>query len=240
MDAYERSLKQQADRIRRELSREGKPSVTTPKLEASDEFIPSDVPSPIYGYARPKPKINLPVEHSPETRESVFEESIQQMEETLVQEETAVQEETTFSTNHDAPSQVQALDSISQETGNDLSSETKTETKQSIGEVSILESGFASVFLQSTDLTTPKEEAIAPNVETAVEEVTIEEVAEEIEAEAEARQQALEGTSQEPEIIPAIEVTYQADTPPLNVLMTPQDRMAMYRAKRLAQKNTNL
>lgn len=234
MDAYERSLKQQADRIRRELSREGNPSVTTPKLEASDEFIPSDVPSPIYGYARPKPKINLPVEHSPETRESVFEESIQQM------EETPAQEETVSSTNHDAPSQVQALDSISQETGNDLSSETKTETKQSIGEISILESGFASVFLQSTDLTTPKEEPSAPNVETAGDEVTIEEVAEEIEAEAEARQQALEGTSQEPEIIPAIEVTYQADTPPLNVLMTPQDRMAMYRAKRLAQKNTNL
>ncbi|MCC5891605.1 hypothetical protein, partial [Exiguobacterium sp.] len=68
MDAYERSLKQQADRIRRELSQEGKKAAPVPKIDPPDEFVPTDVPSPIYGYARPKPKINLPTEHSPETR----------------------------------------------------------------------------------------------------------------------------------------------------------------------------
>ncbi len=53
---YEQSLKEQAARIRRELAgeKETKPVERPKKEEREDRFVLTDVPSPIYGFQRPK------------------------------------------------------------------------------------------------------------------------------------------------------------------------------------------
>ena len=66
---YEQSLKEQAARIRRELAgeRETKPVERPKKEEREDRFVLTDVPSPIYGFQRPKqsvPDATNPVEET--------------------------------------------------------------------------------------------------------------------------------------------------------------------------------
>lgn len=235
MDAYERSLKQQADRIRRELSREGQPVSPPPKVDITDEFIPTDVPSPIYGYARPKPKIVLPVEHSPETREPV---EMSTASEVVLPEESPQDEETT---NTISPE-------IDAEHVEDISGETTEEEKSILGQVSILDNGFSSVFMQSTDLSRSKKEEVAEVHQSAAPEESLdfdgsaEQIGESIEQIAEKLQTPSdqEELSADTELTPAVQVSFKADQPPVNVMMTPKDRMAMYRSRRLAQKNNNL
>ncbi|UTT43980.1 hypothetical protein [Exiguobacterium aurantiacum] len=327
MDAYERSLKQQADRIRRELSQEGKKGAPAPKPEPKDEFVPSDVPSPIYGYARPKPKIILPTEHSPETRDdsairqakrvavpieevseavppsvapepetepvmdsvdetvlkSVDESMVESVDETVLE---SVEEPVMESVNESVPTEDEAPTSqpdhdvaageapaaetleemvteqteapveasiISTETSEPIDENptvseaepAEPDAKPILGEVSIVESGFASVFMGSTDLKSSKisvreekQDVAEPSlpIETSVETVApiVEDVAKTLQ-------------SDEPVVVPdeetltpAMGVSYKAEGPPLNVMMTPQDRMAMYKSRRLAKKNNNL
>ncbi|MCA0980765.1 MULTISPECIES: hypothetical protein [Exiguobacterium] len=234
MDAYERSLKQQADRIKRELSKEGQPVSPPPKVDITDEFIPTDVPSPIYGYARPKPKIVLPVEHSPETREP-FEMSTASE---VVPSEESLQDEEIVSISPE----------IDAEHIEDISGETTEEEKSILGQVSILDNGFSSVFMQSTDLSRSKKEEVvevhqhaAPDesldIDGSVEQIgeSIEQIAEKLQTPSE--QEELPADT---ELTPAVQVSFKADQPPVNVMMTPKDRMAMYRSRRLAQKNNNL
>ncbi|MDA5559306.1 hypothetical protein PJK55_01060 [Exiguobacterium sp. MMG028] len=234
MDAYERSLKQQADRIKRELSREGQPVSPPPKVDITDEFIPTDVPSPIYGYARPKPKIVLPVEHSPETREP-FEMSTASE---VVPSEESLQDEEIVSISPE----------IDAEHVEDISGETTEEEKSILGQVSILDNGFSSVFMQSTDLSRSKKEEVvevhqsaAPDesldIDGSMEQIgeSIEQIAEKLQTPSE--QEELPADT---ELTPAVQVSFKADQPPVNVMMTPKDRMAMYRSRRLAQKNNNL
>lgn len=375
MDAYERSLKQQADRIRRELSQEGKKAAPAPKIDPPDEFVPTDVPSPIYGYARPKPKINLPDEHSPETRTdftsdsretvterdvpsastsesfvsersaavdkfdrtTVFNDTLSQervvledsnpvdeptvdeteatppieaepeqtsAEETVLESihlakesqadrvgaaepvtmETEVSEETTPESvdeveaseatepvvmdakvsEETAPESVDevveaseamgpmAMDAESRAESNistetDNGDESTSDDKPSLGDVSIVEGGFASVFMGSTDLKASKLVVREDKDDVSFDDVTIEassveevapiveDVAKTLQAEPEAQT-----VEDETELTPAVSVSYKAEGPPLNVMMTPQDRMAMYRSRRLAQKNNNL
>ncbi|WP_396128267.1 hypothetical protein [Exiguobacterium mexicanum] len=335
MDAYERSLKQQADRIRRELSQEGKKGAPAPKPEPKDEFVPSDVPSPIYGYARPKPKIILPTEHSPETRddsairqakrvavpveedvseavppsmapehenapviesvdESVMEpadEALEPTDEAMVESvdepvSESVDESVTETVDEPVPTAPEA--SMSQpdlDVAADESPETETleemvaeqveapietsiisaetsepmeesptvsvdepveaDTKPLLGEVSIVESGFASVFMGSTDLKSSKisvrEEKqdmaepslpIEPSVETVA--PIVEDVAKTLQSDEPV------DVPYEETLTPTMGVSYKAEGPPLNVMMTPQDRMAMYKSRRLAKKNNNL
>lgn len=284
MDAYERSLKQQAERIRRELSQEGKKSAPAPKPEPAGEFIPSDVPSPIYGYARPKPKIDLPTEHSPETRDDLTidqSESEPELTETVAEEivtarvpESIIQDESVVEDNQSIESPFGAEDKILEEresvaepletiispetsdmidetssvSERDVASGLSIDSKPLLGDVSILEDGFASVFMDSTQLKTSKivvreekEEAASADVTlevTSVEEVAplVEDIAETLQTDANEPEHVLD----EAELTPAVNVSYKADSPPLNVMMTPQDRMAMYRSRRLAQKNKNL
>ncbi|TCI56566.1 hypothetical protein EVJ24_05185 [Exiguobacterium sp. SH1S21] len=296
MDAYERSLKQQAERIRRELSQEGKKSAPAPKPEPTGEFIPSDVPSPIYGYARPKPKINLPTEHSPETRddlsinqsepdidpepstvvpvtkEIVVDEPVQATEpfvpdEVVVEVNESVESpfvvEETVSAEHQTvaePSEPEAEETtISLETSDvnadessvseaDNASDSSSDLKPLLGDVSILEDGFASVFMGSTHLKTSKiavreEKEEAASADVSIEVTSVEEVAPVVEDVAKTLQTDTDEpfhAHDEAELTPAVNVSYKADSPPLNVMMTPQDRMAMYRSRRLAQKNNNL
>ncbi|WP_214741411.1 hypothetical protein [Exiguobacterium sp. s48] len=236
MDAYERSLKQQAERIKRELSREGQTVSPPPKADVPNEFIPSDVPSPIYGYARPKPKIVLPVEHSPETREAYDSEQKAENEtvEELMQEEPTI-EHSSLHEQNEAP-----LEKIS--------TEMTSEKKSLLGEVSILDDGFSSVFMQSTDLSHSKKESVVDVDDAAAPEETLdvnappEQIGPSVEQIAERLQTPSEQQTLPPdtELTPAVQVSYKADQPPLNVMMTPKDRMAMYRSRRLAQKNNNL
>lgn len=235
MDAYERSLKQQADRIKRELSREGQAVSPPPKVDVIDEFIPTDVPSPIYGYARPKPKIVLPVEHSPETREA-FEVNAE-FEAVLPVE--SIQDEETASSSPE----------IDAEHVEDISEESIEEEEKSIlGQVSILDNGFSSVFMQSTDLSrSKKEEVVEVHQHAALDDNleidgSVEQIGESIEQIAEKLQTPPEQEElpTDTELTPAVQVSFKADQPPVNVMMTPKDRMAMYRSRRLAQKNNNL
>ncbi|WP_215189945.1 hypothetical protein [Exiguobacterium sp. s6] len=305
MDAYERSLKQQADRIRRELSQEGKKGAPAPKPEPKDEFVPSDVPSPIYGYARPKPKIILPTEHSPETRDdsairqakrvavpveevseavppiveaepknepvidSVDEPVVESVDESVMEsvDEAVVDSvDKSVPTVDDAPTSQPDLDvaadeSPSAETPSEetiISTETIVEsplvsedetaeqdTKPLLGEVSIVESGFASVFMGSTDLKSSKIAVREEKQDVTEEDVSldapVETVAPVVEDVAKTLQtdEPIEVPDEE-ELTPAMSVSYKAEGPPLNVMMTPQDRMAMYKSRRLAKKNNNL
>lgn len=335
MDAYERSLKQQADRIRRELSQEGKKGAPAPKPEPKDEFVPSDVPSPIYGYARPKPKIILPTEHSPEARddsairqakrvavpveedvseavppsvapelenapviESVDESVLKPADEALeptdeemvesvvepvsesVDESVTETADEPVPTAHEAPSSQPELDVVADdapaaETLEErvaeqveapieapiISTETMESMEQSLsvsadepveadatpllGEVSIVESGFASVFMGSTDLKSSKisvreekQDVAEPSlpIETSVETVApiVEDVAKTLQSD-----DSIDVPDEET-LTPAMGVSFKAEGPPLNVMMTPQDRMAMYKSRRLAKKNNNL
>ncbi|WP_214706442.1 MULTISPECIES: hypothetical protein [unclassified Exiguobacterium] len=308
MDAYERSLKQQADRIRRELSQEGKKGAPAPKPEPKDEFVPSDVPSPIYGYARPKPKIILPTEHSPETRddsairqakrvavpveevseavppsveaEPKNEPVIDPVDEPVMEsvDEAVVDSvDKSVPTVVDAPTSqpdldVAANESPSAETLEEMVSEhadtpseetiisTETieespfvsedetaeqDTKPLLGEVSIVESGFASVFMGSTDLKSSKIAVREEKQDVTEEDVSldapVETVAPVVEDVAKTLQtDELIEVPDEEELTPAMSVSYKAEGPPLNVMMTPQDRMAMYKSRRLAKKNNNL
>ncbi|MGI1822247.1 hypothetical protein ACRPK6_08630 [Exiguobacterium sp. TRN 1102] len=233
MDAYERSLKQQAERIKRELSKEGQKGSPPPKIEVKEEFIPSDVPSPIYGYARPKPKIVLPVEHSPETRDAY---------------------DSTMASTHstmEEPIQESSTESVSEpewsKESNELISE-EMEEKSILGEVSILDNGFSSVFMQSTDLSRSKKETVVEahqdatphtdlDIDGSAEQIgpSFEQIAERLQTPPEQQE-----VPSDIELTPAVQVSFKADQPPVNVMMTPKDRMAMYRSRRLAQKNNNL
>ncbi|MFZ0076073.1 MAG: hypothetical protein WAL00_08170 [Exiguobacterium undae] len=84
---YEQSLKEQAARIRRELAgeKETKPVERPKKEEREDRFVLTDVPSPIYGFQRPKKQRSIQeegisdeseVEVSSELKEEKTEESL--------------------------------------------------------------------------------------------------------------------------------------------------------------------
>lgn len=241
MDAYERSLKQQADRIKRELSREGKVTPPAPALDATEDFVPSDVPSPIYGYARPKPKISLPVEHSPETREELTNHDV------MIDDVGPVHQvdETDHSADNLFSQQSSHISEISEET--DEAVESESGDKPLLGDVSIIDGGFSSVFMQSTGLTSTKVEFVEEQAEISPQEniestVSPEMIGQSVENVAE-RLQTVEEQLELPEdteLTPAVSVSFKADKPPVNVMMTPKDRMAMYRNRRLGQKNNNL
>jgi hypothetical protein len=130
----------------------------------------------------------------------------------------------------------------------DISGETTEEEKSILGQVSILDNGFSSVFMQSTDLSRSKKEEVvevhqhaAPDesldIDGSAEQIgeSIEQIAEKLQTSSE--QEELPADT---ELTPAVQVSFKADQPPVNVMMTPKDRMAMYRSRRLAQKNNNL
>lgn len=235
MDAYERSLKQQAERIKRELSKEGQKGSPPTKVEVKEEFIPSDVPSPIYGYARPKPKIVLPVEHSPETRDAY--------DSTM-----ASTHSTTEETIRESFTESVSEPEWNKESNELISEEMEMEEKSILGEVSILDNGFSSVFMQSTDLSRSKKETVVEahqdttphtnlDIDESVEQIgpSLEQIAERLQTPPEQQE-----VPSDIELTPAVQVSFKADQPPINVMMTPKDRMAMYRSRRLAQKNNNL
>lgn len=239
MDAYERSLKQQAERIKRELSKEGKTAPVAPKQEPPEEFIPSDVPSPIYGYARPKPKIVLPDAHSPETR-GEFEKDETSVESLATEVPFVMNEEAIEETDRE----------MNPDTSEDMEEEVthaSIESQPVLGDVSITDDGFSSVFMSSTNLNAKKvtfveEQPEVKEQEDVELEVMTETIGPAVEHVAERLQTESEQTElpDDTELTPAVQVSFKADTPPLNVMMTPKDRMAMYRSRRLAQKNNNL
>lgn len=280
MDAYERSLKQQADRIRRELSQEGKKGAQIPKPEPKDEFIPSDVPSPIYGYARPKPKVN---EHTLEASEDLslkqamrIAESMRKPEDNRLEKapsdevdesevetlgtkidtlsdgdnevETISVEQTERTLAHQNESQIEEQVISPETSGNPetrANERDDSHTNDSLGELSIVDNSFASIFMSSTDLNSSKlvvqDEKQGVTSQEILTEPSVEDVAPIVEGVAKVLQSDEQNdTSGEETLTPAVTVSYKAEGPPLNVMMTPQDRMAMYKSRRLAKKNNNL
>jgi len=100
---YEQSLKEQAARIRRELAgeKETKPVERPKKEEREDRFVLTDVPSPIYGFQRPKKQRSIQEEiHSDESEvdvSSVYEEE-KSSEESLEHETEELNEESRIET----------------------------------------------------------------------------------------------------------------------------------------------
>lgn len=100
---YEQSLKEQAARIRRELAgeKETKPVERPKKEEREDRFVLTDVPSPIYGFQRPKKQRSIQEEiHSDESEvdvSSVHEEE-KSSEESLEHETEELNEESRIET----------------------------------------------------------------------------------------------------------------------------------------------
>ncbi|WP_026827705.1 hypothetical protein [Exiguobacterium artemiae] len=99
---YEQSLKEQAARIRRELAgeKETKPVERPKKEEREDRFVLTDVPSPIYGFQRPRKQRSIQEEiHSDESEvgvSSVHEE--EKSEESLEHEAEELNEESRIET----------------------------------------------------------------------------------------------------------------------------------------------
>ncbi|WP_131502092.1 hypothetical protein [Exiguobacterium sp. s166] len=99
---YEQSLKEQAARIRRELAgeKETKPVERPKKEEREDRFVLTDVPSPIYGFQRPRKQRSIQEEiHSDESEVDVS--SVQEeekSEESLEHETSELNEESRIET----------------------------------------------------------------------------------------------------------------------------------------------
>ncbi|MGX8175873.1 hypothetical protein ACWS7L_00135 [Exiguobacterium artemiae] len=86
---YEQSLKEQAARIRRELAgeKETKPVERPKKEEREDRFVLTDVPSPIYGFQRPKKQRSIQEEENSNESEVDVSSELEEekMKESLVQ-----------------------------------------------------------------------------------------------------------------------------------------------------------
>lgn len=89
---YEQSLKEQAARIRRELAgeKETKPVERPKKEEREDRFVLTDVPSPIYGFQRPRKQRSIQEEiHSDESEVDVSSVQEEEKSEESLEHETA-------------------------------------------------------------------------------------------------------------------------------------------------------
>lgn len=173
MNTYEQSMREQAERVRRELKRETQPVAPKASSVTNKEFIPSDVASPIYGYSRPKPS------------------------------STKTEGEVVFDTQETRQEEMERSGE-----GGSTGSEALVEN-EAIGEtlvdITAQDGSLSALFLdpKHLDATSSQREAkqVAP---------------------------------------PTTSISFQATVPPVNVVMTPRDRMAMARRQRLQKKENNL
>lgn len=221
---YEQSLKEQAARIRRELAgeKETKPVERPKKEEREDRFVLTDVPSPIYGFQRPKKQRSIQeegisdeseVEVSSELKEEKTEESlVDATDETNETSEIETMEQTDSTeadaglvptTDSDLLVPEPIIEQVPEKRVEEIQPEIVHVAATEENEVRESETAF-----QVTDEN-------AANISVTTIEETSEKLAEET-------------------------VTPQADQvsikkpigPPVNVVMTTKDLMAMYRARR--------
>ncbi|WP_410501673.1 hypothetical protein RIF24_12300 [Exiguobacterium acetylicum] len=233
---YEQSLKEQAARIRRELAgeRETKPVERPKKEEREDRFVLTDVPSPIYGFQRPK-------QSTSETVEAVEEvETVEQVSDTV---EEGITDEVALTDQ-----EVIAPEVVLDEAEADAGMVPVTDVELLVPEPEVHQE-----YASEEELPSVSEAEETDVVETTSEPVTemplISETVEgsivlaETSSEAFADDQEVE--EQLPENITSTPDTPVAEAqapvqsevkksvgPPVNVVMTTKDLMAMYRARR--------
>ncbi|WP_294745256.1 hypothetical protein [uncultured Exiguobacterium sp.] len=231
---YEQSLKEQAARIRRELAgeRETKPVERPKKEEREDRFVLTDVPSPIYGFQRPKQSASETIKATEETETS------EQVSETV---EEGIADEVAL-TNQELIAQEVVLDEAEADAGlvpvtdvellvpepeanqdhvNEVELPTVLETEETVVEESISE---------------------VPSIRETVEEQTVpadtssEVLLDEQKAEEQRSEEVtsiLNPSVAEAEVVAPIQSEVKKPVgPPVNVVMTTKDLMAMYRARR--------
>ncbi|WP_294750582.1 hypothetical protein [uncultured Exiguobacterium sp.] len=231
---YEQSLKEQAARIRRELAgeRETKPVERPKKEEREDRFVLTDVPSPIYGFQRPKQSASETIKATEETETS------EQVSETV---EEGITDEVAL-TNQELIAQEVVLDEAEADAGlvpvtdvellvpepeanqdhvNEVELPTVLETEETVVEESISE---------------------VPSIRETVEEQTVpadtssEVLLDEQKAEEQRSEEVtsiLNPSVAEAEVVAPIQSEVKKPVgPPVNVVMTTKDLMAMYRARR--------
>lgn len=274
---YEQSLKEQAARIRRELAgeKETKPVERPKKEEREDRFVLTDVPSPIYGFQRPKKQRSIQEEiHSDESEvdvssvheeEKSSEESLEHEAEELNEESRIETMEQTDLTEADAglvpttdseilvpePS-IEENSSPEDTAENQVEAQASTETLLPEEEDTVEEA--ENPVAEETDKEDTAEETVEIQIEATPEvpvaDQTVQEETETIpsstdmvhvDSQTEEPLSADDASVDEMKQVVAVETEPTANQsiqikkpvgPPVNVVMTTKDLMAMYRARR--------
>ncbi|KOP29996.1 hypothetical protein ADM98_14245 [Exiguobacterium sp. BMC-KP] len=233
---YEQSLKEQAARIRRELAgeRETKPVERPKKEEREDRFVLTDVPSPIYGFQRPKQSV-------PETVEAV--EETKTIGQVLDTDEQGITDEVTLTDQ-----EMIAPDVVLDEAEADAGIVPVTDVELLVPEPEVHQEYVSEEELpnlseaEETDVAETASESV---IETLLTSETVEESIVPAETSSELFTDDREIEEQLPENVTLIPDTPVAEAqapvqsevkkpvgPPVNVVMTTKDLMAMYRARR--------
>lgn len=231
---YEQSLKEQAARIRRELAgeRETKPVERPKKEEREDRFVLTDVPSPIYGFQRPKQSASETIKATKETETS------EQVSETV---EEGITDEVAL-TNQELIAQEVLLDEAEADAG--LVPVTDVEllvpepeaNQDHVNEVEL------PTVLEPEETVVEESISEVPSIRETVEEQTVpadtssEVLLDEQKAEEQRSEEVtsiLNPSVAEAEVVAPIQSEVKKPVgPPVNVVMTTKDLMAMYRARR--------
>ncbi|WP_294740398.1 hypothetical protein [uncultured Exiguobacterium sp.] len=231
---YEQSLKEQAARIRRELAgeRETKPVERPKKEEREDRFVLTDVPSPIYGFQRPKQSASETIKATEETETS------EQVSETV---EEGITDEVAL-TNQELIAQEVLLDEAEADAG--LVPVTDVEllvpepeaNQDHVNEVEL------PTVLEPEETVVEESISEVPSIRETVEEQTVpadtssEVLLDEQKAEEQRSEEVtsiLNPSVAEAEVVAPIQSEVKKPVgPPVNVVMTTKDLMAMYRARR--------
>jgi hypothetical protein len=234
-NSYEQSLKEQAARIRRELAgeRETKPVERSKKEEREDRFVLTDVPSPIYGFERPKQSVSETVEAAEETK------TVEQLSDA---DEQGITDEVTLTEQEAVAPEEVVLDNAEADAG----FVPVTDVELLVPEPEANQDHVIEVELPTVPETEETVEKVrvseAPSTRETVEEQTVpmdtssESLLDDQEAE---KQQSEEVTSiLDPSVAEAGAVApVQSEVkkpvgPTVNVVMTTKDLMAMYRVRR--------
>ncbi|MGA9231451.1 MAG: hypothetical protein WBV68_05330 [Exiguobacterium oxidotolerans] len=250
---YEQSLKEQAARIRRELAgeKETTPVERPKKEEREDRFVLTDVPSPIYGFQRPKKQrsiqedvtsIESEMDVSSESEEGKTDEALENMTDETIEASGIETMEQTDLTEVDA-GLVPVTDS--ELLNPDPSIESSTEAfavesfdsalteQEPVEEEPVTELKQQDESLEVTSLSEDMEQPLVDNGDELSSENTVEHV-----LEMETVQDGQIFTEKHAEEATEEKTQVQSSAvkkpvgPPVNVVMTTKDLMAMYRARR--------
>jgi len=232
---YEQSLKEQAARIRRELAgeRETKPVERPKKEEREDRFVLTDVPSPIYGFQRPKQSASETVKAVEETETS------EQVSETV--EEGNTDEVALTDQELIAPEVV--LDEAEADAGLVLVTDVELLVPEPhTSEEFVREEEPTVTEVEETDETETSsnsetmEQLVVPTEASSAESVDEKEAEQQVESFAPTFDTSAMEVDQDPSVT-EVDKPVQSEVkkpvgPPVNVVMTTKDLMAMYRARR--------
>jgi len=232
---YEQSLKEQAARIRRELAgeRETKPVERPKKEEREDRFVLTDVPSPIYGFQRPKQSASETVKATEETETS------EQVSETVEEGNT----DEVALTNQELIAPEVVLDEAEADAG--LVPVTDVELlvpEPHTSEELVREEVPTVTEVEETDGTETSsnsetvEQSVVPTETSSEESAGEKEAEQQVESFAPTFDTSAIKVDQDPSVT-EVDKPVQSEVkkpigPPVNVVMTTKDLMAMYRARR--------